>query len=145
MFILTFDVESAYALNLQLIIRWKLVSLVGRNFDQYDTITRVLKRNKAPATFFILGKVFESANWDLADLLNSDILFDIGSHTYSHMGILGPNTEAIWNIETYPKIFRQRAAWILRSRRILQRITRGHPKQLEIIWNHGHRFLSPRS
>ncbi|HIA66792.1 TPA: hypothetical protein EYN98_12165 [Candidatus Poribacteria bacterium] len=72
-----------------------MVSLAGRNFDQYDTITRVLKRHKAPATFLILGRIFERASRDIADLLNNDILFDIGSHTDSHMGILGPNTEAI--------------------------------------------------
>ena len=42
---------------------------------------------------FIVGKVIERAGQDLSNLLNDSFLFDIGSHTYSHMEILSAHSE----------------------------------------------------
>ena len=49
-------------------------------------IARIAKQNDAPATIFVTGKVLERAGDELAALLDGP-LFDIESHTYSHMPI----------------------------------------------------------
>jgi peptidoglycan/xylan/chitin deacetylase (PgdA/CDA1 family) len=87
MFILRFDVESAYALNpsIESDENWQI--WLEETLASVEQITRVLKRYDAPATFCIVGKVLERAGEDLAYLLKDNPLFDIASHTYSHMGI----------------------------------------------------------
>ena len=88
MFILTFDVESAYALNpnIESDSNWNI--WLEETLASIMQITQLLKKQKVPATFFIVGKVIERAGQDLSNLLNDNFLFDIGSHTYSHMEIL---------------------------------------------------------
>ena len=86
MFILTFDVESAYALNPN------LESELEETLASVTQITQLLKNHEVPATFFIVGKVIERAGQDLSNLLDDSFLFDIGSHTYSHMEILSVYT-----------------------------------------------------
>ena len=87
MFILRFDVESAYALNpsIESDENWQI--WLEETLASVEQVTRVLKRYDAPATFCIVGKVLERAGEDLAYLLKDNPLFDIASHTYSHMGI----------------------------------------------------------
>ena len=93
MFILTFDVESAYALNpnLESDSNWNI--WLEETLASITQITQLLKKHKVPATFFIVGKVIERAGQDLSNLLNDNFLFDIGSHTYSHMEILSAHSE----------------------------------------------------
>ena len=87
MFVLRFDVESAYALHpsMESDENWQI--WLEETLASVEQITRVLKRYDAPATFCIVGKVLERAGDDLADLLKDNPMFDIASHTYSHMGI----------------------------------------------------------
>ena len=84
MFILTFDIESAYALNPSIESDTNWDTWLEETLASITQITRILKKHEVPATFFIVGKVIERAGQDLSDLLNDSFLFDIGSHTYSH-------------------------------------------------------------
>ena len=61
MFILRFDVESAYALNpsIESDENWQI--WLEETLASVEQITRVLKRYDAPATFCIVGKVLERA------------------------------------------------------------------------------------
>ena len=88
MFILTFYIESAYALNPSIESDNNWDTWLEETLASITQITRILKKHEVPATFFIVGKVIERAGQDLSDLLNDSFLFDIGSHTYSHMEIL---------------------------------------------------------
>ena len=148
MFILTFDVESAYALNpsLESDKNWQI--WLEETLTSITQITQILKRHEVPATFFIVGKVIERAGQDLVDLLDNNLLFDIGSHTYSHMGILSDNSEVLQQLD--PELVKT-SELILKyfGRKPLgfcapggfYRGLQGHPKQLGILWNHGHRFI----
>ena len=95
MFVLRFDVESAYALHpsIESDENWQI--WLEETLASVEQITRVLGRYDAPATFCIVGKVLERAGDDLADLLKDNPLFDIASHTYSHMGISSAESEVL--------------------------------------------------
>ena len=93
MFILTFDVESAYALNPNLESDTNWNTWLKETLASVTQITQLLKKHEVPATFFIVGKVIERAGQDLSNLLDDSFLFDIGSHTYSHMEILSVHTK----------------------------------------------------
>ena len=47
----------------------------------------------------MVGKVVERAGKELTDLLQDDLLFDIGSHTYSHMRILSDHSEVLQQLD----------------------------------------------
>ena len=148
MFILTFDIESAYALNPSIESDNNWDTWLEETLASITQITRILKKHEVPATFFIVGKVIERAGQDLSDLLNDSFLFDIGSHTYSHMEILSTHSEVINQFKR---------ELIKTSKLILKhfdkeplgfcapggfyRGLRGHPEQLRILWDHGHRFI----
>ena len=148
MFILRFDVESAYALNpsIESDENWQI--WLEETLASVEQITRVLKRYDALATFCIVGKVLERAGEDLADLLKDNPLFDIASHTYSHMGISStePNVLRQFNTE-----LEQTSDLILRyfgARPIgfcapggFYKGLQGHPKQLGILWEQGYQFI----
>ena len=148
MFILTFDIESAYALNPSIESDNNWDTWLEETLASITQITRILKKHEVPATFFIVGKVIERAGQDLSDLLNDSFLFDIGSHTYSHMEILSTHSEVINQFKR---------ELIKTSKLILKHFDkeplgfcapggfyrgfRGHPEQLRILWDHGHRFI----
>ena len=83
MFILRFDVESAYALNpsIESDENWQI--WLEETLASVEQITRVLKRYDAPATFCIVGKV-ERAGEDLAYLLKDNPLFHCVAYLQPH-------------------------------------------------------------
>ena len=131
MFILRFDVESAYALHpsMESDENWRI--WLEETLASVEQITRVLKRYDAPATFCIVGKVLERAGDDLAGLLKDNPLFDIASHTYSHMGISSTKPEVLRQFGTeleqtsdlIARYFRDRSNRFLCARRFLQGTT----------------------
>ena len=148
MFILRFDVESAYALNpsIESDENWQI--WLEETLASVEQITRVLKRYDAPATFCIVGKVLERAGEDLAYLLKDNPLFDIASHTYSYMGISS----------TEPNVLRQFSTELEQTSDLILRYfgahpigfcapggfykgLQGHPKQLGILWEQGYQFI----
>ena len=148
MFLLTFDVEIAYALNpnLESEENWKI--WLEEILVSVGLITRILERHQVPATFFMVGKVVERAGKELADLLQDDLLFDIGSHTYSHMGILSDHSEVLQQLDqelarTSELILKYfgKGPFGFCAPGGFYRGLQGHPKQLGILWNHGHRFI----
>ena len=144
MFILRFDVESAYALNTSLESddNWRI--WLAETLASITQITRVLKRHDAPATFFIVGKVLERAGENLADLLKDNPLLDIESHTYSHMGILSDEPAVL---QKFSEELRKTSYLILKyfgKRPVgfcapgnFYKGLQGHPKQLGILWEQG--------
>ena len=148
MFVLRFDVESAYALHpsLESDENWQI--WLEETLASVEQITRVLKRYDAPATFCIVGKVLEKAGDDLAGLLKDNPLFDIASHTYSHMGISSDT----------PEVLRQFGAELEQTSDLIARYfgadpigfcapggfhkgLQGHPKQLGILSEQGYQFI----
>ena len=135
MFILRFDVESAYALHpsIESDENWQI--WLEETLASVEQITRVLGRYDAPATFCIVGKVLERAGDDLAGLLKDNPLFDIASHTYSHMGISSTETRGASTVQhrvgadirSHRAIFWDRSNRFLCARRFLQGTT-GTPK-----------------
>ena len=87
MFILRFDLESAYALGggLETEENWR--TWIDEAVASVSSIVRVLKAQDAPATFFIVGKVLEHGGQQLVPILSSLSGIDIQSHSYSHMVI----------------------------------------------------------
>ncbi|MBC8234323.1 polysaccharide deacetylase family protein [bacterium] len=148
MFILRFDVESAYALNTSLESddNWRI--WLEETLASITQITRVLKRHDAPATFFIVGKVLERAGENLAGLLKDNPLLDIESHTYSHMGILSDEPAVL---QKFSEELRKTSYLILKyfgKRPVgfcapgnFYKGLQGHPKQLGILWEQGYRFI----
>ena len=126
----------------------KLANLVKRNSGSVTRITQILKRHEVPATFFIVGKVIERAGQELVDLLDDDYLFDIGSHTYSHIGILSNNSEVLQQLdqelirtsELIQKCFDRKPLGFCAPGGFYRGL-RGHPKELWILWERGHRFI----
>ena len=86
MFALKFDLESRYALEPNLESEEKWTEWIDECLKAVEAIHGVLSRNNAPATFFVVGEVLERAGADLGSLL-SDPLFEIQSHSYTHMHI----------------------------------------------------------
>jgi len=148
MFLLTFDVESAYALNPNLESEENWEIWLEETLASVEQITRILERHQVPATFFMVGKVVERAGKELADLLQDDLLFDIGSHTYSHMGILSDHSEVLQQLdqelvrtsELILKYFGKEPLGFCAPGGFYRGL-QGHPKQLGILRNHGHRFI----
>ena len=140
MFILTFDVESAYALdpNSESDKNWRI--WLKETLASVTRITQILKRHEVPATFFIVGKVIERAGQELVDLLDDDYLFDIGSHTYSHIGILSNNSEVLQQLdqelirtsELIQKCFDRKPLGFCAPGGFYRGL-RGHPKELWIL------------
>jgi len=85
MFILRFDLETAYALRSapETDENWQL--WIDEAVAAVSRIVAVLRQHDAPATFFIVGRVLEKGGDRLAPVLKSHPLIDIQSHSYSHM------------------------------------------------------------
>ncbi|MFP6901811.1 MAG: polysaccharide deacetylase family protein [Opitutales bacterium] len=148
MFILRFDVETAYALNpgLESDENWRI--WLDETLASVTQITRVLKRHDAPASFCIVGKVLERAGESLAGLLKDNPLFDIASHTYSHMGISSDKPEVL---QQFSEELEHTSDLILRyfgARPIgfcapggFYKGLQGHPKPLGILWEQEYQFI----
>ena len=52
-----------------------------------EAVAAVHRRHRAPATFFFVGKLLEAQGERYAAVLGGDDLFDIQSHTHSHMSL----------------------------------------------------------
>ena len=153
MFILTFDVESAYALNPNLESDTNWNTWLEETLASVTQITQLLKKHEVPATFFIVGKVIERAGQDLSNLLDDSFLFDIGSHTYSHMEILSVHTktqnkfknELIKTSKLIRKHFDKEPLGFCAPGGFFKGL-RGYPeqlRQLRILSEQGHRFVYP--
>ena len=148
MFILTFDVESAYALNPNLESDTNWNTWLDETLASVTQITQLLKKHEVPATFFIVGKVIERAGQDLSNLLDDSFLFDIGSHTYSHMEILSVHTktqnkfknELIKTSKLIRKHFDKEPLGFCAPGGFFKGL-RGYPEHLRILSEQGHRFV----
>ena len=148
MFILTFDVESAYALNPSIESDTNWDTWLEETLASITQITRILKKHEVPATFFIVGKVIERAGQDLSNLLDDSFLFDIGSHTYSHMEILSVYTktqnkfknELIKTSKLILKHFDKEPLGFCAPGGFFKGL-RGYPEQLRILSCSGYRFV----
>ena len=148
MFILKFDLESAYALGAgkETDENWRM--WIDECIAAVTQIAKVAKRNDAPATIFVVGKVLERAGNELAALLDGP-LFDIESHTYSHMHIknddpavlsqLGEELEQTSNLIL--QYFGKRPIGFCAPGGFYQGL-RGHPSQLAILSEQGYKFVS---
>lgn len=93
MLVLRFDTESAFVLRKEepTEANWKkwLIEML----QAVDTITRLLLKHEAPATFAVVGLLLDKAGPELSGLLKRSPLFDVQSHSYTHMGICRADTD----------------------------------------------------
>ena len=101
MFVLKFDVESAYALGRDSETDENWAVWIRECVSALKSIATILKRNDAPATFFILGNVLERAPDEVAGVLD-DPLFDVQSHTYSHLHIIDDDPYLVYMPAMHP-------------------------------------------
>ena len=148
MFILKFDFETAYALEPDLESEQSWRRWLDEGLAAVEKISSTLKRRNAPATFYIVGRVLEREGEAIAAMLDAP-LFDIQSHTYTHMHIKDDN----------PDVLRQFDSELQKTAGLIERYfahrpigfcapggfyrgLRGHPKQLKILWDNGYMFVS---
>lgn len=60
-----------------------------------EAVAAVHRKHNAPATFFFVGKLLELQGERYAAVLKGDNLFDIQSHTYSHISLKGDDPERL--------------------------------------------------
>jgi len=149
MLILRFDVESAFALGKEPPTVEKWHKWIEEMLTAVSGIRKVLNRQNVPATFFIVGLLLEKAGDDLGALLKGNSLFDIESHTYSHMLIWNPNEEVSIDklqdelLKTSNLIFKYFGCspiGFCAPGNFYQGL-RGKRKQLEVLHEQGYRFI----
>jgi len=147
MFVLRFDLESAYALGGERTKanwrRWtdEAVASVSR-------ICSVLERHSVPATFFIVGLLLEKAGDRLASILKGNPLLDIESHSYSHMGIKSQDSAVAEQLRRELRLTSDLIVTYFGARPVgfcapggFHRGLRGCGKPLQVLWDEGYRFI----
>lgn len=149
MLVLRFDLESAFVLRQEPPTaanwrRWIAETLAG-----VSSICRVLVRHGVPATFFVTGLVLERAGDELASLLKHNPLFDIESHSYSHLAIISSHQEvALGDLRDELSMTSDLIFEIFGHRPIgfcapgnFYRGLRGRRRHLGLLWEQGYRFI----
>jgi len=108
-------------------------------------IAKVHENHGAPATFFICGKVLEARRTEFRKILDDD-LFDVQSHTYSHIDLRSADLKKVKEEiqktnELINSIF-GKAVKGLRTPGGYYRGLQGRSDILSIIWESGIRFVS---
>jgi peptidoglycan/xylan/chitin deacetylase (PgdA/CDA1 family) len=148
MFILRFDLESAYALGGRPETEENWQTWIDEVVASVSSIVGVLKDHDAPATFFIVGKVLEHGGDRLAPILTSHPGIDIQSHSYSHLYIKSgapemPETlrgELGRTADLIERHFGARPIGFCAPGNFYQGL-QGCKPLLKVLWDEGYRFI----
>lgn len=147
MFILRFDLESAYALgggrgegN------WRL--WIDEAAASVTRICEVLEQHEVPATFFIVGALLEKAGDRLASILINTPLVEVQSHSYSHMAMKSEETAVAEQLrqelrktsDLIAEHFGTRPIGFCAPGNFYQGL-QGCRKPLQVLWDEGYRFI----
>ncbi len=147
MFILRFDLESAYSLGGERTEEnWRL--WIDEAVAGVAQICRVLERHEVPATFFIVGALLEKAGDRLASILRNTPLVEVQSHSYSHMAIKSEETAVADQLRRELGRTSDLIAAHFGARPIgfcapgnFYRGLQGCRKPLQALWDEGYRFI----
>lgn len=147
--LLGFDTESEYAAHASNSLKsgvrkkWLVESL-----SAVEAISRILKKHRAPATFFLLGCLLDIAGREYQNLLRDNEMFNVESHTYSHLRIKPPNAISLTKLQEEIKQTKKLIKEYFHTDSIGLRAPgnffkglQGYPDILKVIWDNGIRFL----
>lgn len=145
---LRFDVESAYALEEEPPSERNWAKWTDETLNSVTQICSLLERQQIPASFFIVGLLLERIGGELSSLLKENPLFDVDSHTYSHMHIKEDDPQVIEQFQRELEMtsdlleqhFGVRPLGFCAPGNFYQGL-RGCRKHLEILWDHGIRYV----
>jgi peptidoglycan/xylan/chitin deacetylase (PgdA/CDA1 family) len=146
-FILRFDLESAYALGGERTAEnWRL--WIDEAAAAVARICGVLERHEVPATFFVLGALLEKAGDRIASILRHTPLVEVQSHSYSHMMIKSEETAVADQLRRELRMTSDLIAEHFGTRPIgfcapgnFYRGLQGCKGPLEVLWDEGYRFI----
>jgi peptidoglycan/xylan/chitin deacetylase (PgdA/CDA1 family) len=112
-------------------------------------VAAVHRKHRLPATFFFVGKLLDLAGERYAAILGGDDLFDIQSHTYSHLSLKSDSPERLSAAEDelrrtadlIERYFGQRPLGICGPGGY-EKGLKDCPKMLQVAWDSGARYVS---
>ena len=117
---------------------------IKESLSALDVITGILEENKTPATFFILGRLLDSAGDEYRKRLDKPY-FDIESHTYSHKSMKSCSLAELDDELKQTKALIKKVFGIeaigIRAPGNYYHGLQGCNERLKILWDNGVRFV----
>ena len=148
MLVLRFDTESAYPLRKKPLTDNDWQELIDEMLRAVDALTGVLVRQEVPATFAVVGLLLEKAGPELSALLKRSPLFDVQSHSYTHMAIRRDDVDVTGQLDDELKMTAALIEQYFGHKPIgfvapgnYHRGIQGQPELLRVFWDNGYRFI----